>query len=135
MFNQKSYIASEAWRGNDYLVQPDTGAKRCQCCDKLFYSVEFPAFNEATDGLLLVCLSCFRSKTKKDAVENLILAWGVERACRKCGQVFPAIEFRTYSKAKNAIDNVCQECSPPKPSYWTKKDDEDDFDFENENEN
>jgi hypothetical protein len=132
MFSKKVYIASEVWRNNDYLIQPDTAAKKCACCNRLFYAIEFPMVPEAIDGVIPVCGYCLRSRTKKGQVDDILAAWDIERTCRKCGQTLPGGSFRTHNKARNTIENVCLACTPARPAFWKEKDDEDDFDFENE---
>jgi len=132
MFDKKRYIASEVWVGNDYLIQPDTAAKRCRCCEKLFYAVEFPMVPEAVDGSMIICIKCLRSAAKAERVKEIFSTWDLEKTCRKCGQTLPVSFFQGYDGRRNTIKDTCSTCVPAKPGAQKEKDDEDDFDFENE---
>jgi hypothetical protein len=120
-FNKKKYIESGIYVDNMYLIQPDTAAKRCNCCNELQFAIEYPMVKEAPDGCFCVCITCWRSRLKKEKVELILKEWPVTRVCRKCEQELGATMFRSYSKTKNMIENICVNCSPVRPEFWKKE--------------
>lgn len=123
-FTKGGYIKTAVWDGDDYLVQPDTAVKRCRCCGKLKYSVEFINIPELMDGKLPVCLKCYRSRKYKTAVSDIISRLPQTRECRKCEQERPLSLFSQYNAKYNRLDNVCDNCAPARPSFWLDGDDE-----------
>jgi len=120
MFNKGFYISSEVWVGNDYLIQPDTAAKRCLCCGKLFYAVEFPMIAEVVDGVLPVCIQCFRSRKLADTVSGILNSMAETRICRKCGEEKHITSYLSYRSGTNDFDGRCADCRPAANAWWEK---------------
>ena len=124
VFSKDIYIKKGLYE-NEYMVNPQSGVKRCRCCDKLFYSVEFINLPEMIDGKMPVCIKCYRSKVLAERADGIMQGLPEVRNCRKCEIDRPISEFRNYSKRTNAMNNICQECSPARPRWWEENENED----------
>jgi len=111
MLDRVAYIKSDVWDDNEYLVEPVSKVKKCKSCEGLMYAAEFPNFPEAIDGVLPVCMRCF----KKYARDNLQLV-PVFRKCSRCGEDKMVGEFR-YEKNHNRINKKCADCVGAFPKF------------------
>lgn len=118
MFTKDSYLKTEFWVNNDYLVQPETATKRCSCCGVLQYTVEFPNVPELIDGKLPVCITCFRSRKRSGIVDGIVNILDETRICKKCGEEKPLVLFMSYRKKYNDFDGRCDTCRPSSPEWW-----------------
>jgi hypothetical protein len=107
--DKQTYISNNAWKGNPFLIQPETAVKKCQCCEENKYSSEFPDYDHKLflDGKLPVCITCFRMSD--DAGRNMVKLTGITIACKACG-VFQTLDRYSYSKPTNTLRTACRAC-------------------------
>ena len=118
-FDKNGYINSGIWNGNEYLIDPETAVKRCLCCDELHYSSEFPDLPELVDGKFPVCIYCFKARSKKTAVSEIVNGITGTRLCAECGRDLHISYFTgSYKKSVNQFDKKCSECRPEPTRWW-----------------
>lgn len=110
MFNIIEYSKSNVWIGNEYLVQHPTGIKRCECCSKKFYSIEFADSVEFTDGKYPVCNLCSRKKKKQTKIHTLIAKYGVSIVCKKCKKEKSVSHFVARRGDWVEVNRNCDDC-------------------------
>lgn len=116
--DKQAYIISQAWIQNPFLViPPNTAAsvsasahKKCQCCKKVKFTVEFPDYEneQLLDGKLPVCTKCF--KMANNAGRRIVELTGIEYMCKVCG-VLQTLDRYSYAKPKNTLKTACVTCS------------------------
>ncbi len=111
MFDRMAYIKSNVWNDNEYLLEPVSTVKKCRKCHGLMYSVEFPNLPEAIDGVLDVCMRCFKKYGKHDAGISIHI-----RRCTSCDKEKSICEFR-YTKNHNRINKKCADCVGDFPKF------------------
>lgn len=109
-FNATKYNKSFIWKGNDYLVNPETAAKRCACCKKLWYSQEYAESDEFDDHKYPVCNRCSRKKKNAEKITKLIEPLGVTKECKKCGEAQSIHNFVSRSSDWIIINIYCDNC-------------------------
>ena len=127
-FNKKRYLAQEIYKQSPYFVQPP-GIKRCECCQKRWYTVEFYELDESErpDAKCPVCHQCWKrlARMGKDVVDR----HGITRTCATCKATKPLTSFPANG-SKNIIDDRCMDChasrrSKPTPvrnkGFFTKR--------------
>jgi hypothetical protein len=108
-FEINEYTKSNVWLGNDKLVQPD-GTKRCECCNKKWYSIEFPEHNGFVDGKYPVCVVCSKKKAKQERIHNLVEKYGIKTVCKKCGDEKSISHFISRKGDWTVINARCDDC-------------------------
>ena len=130
MFNKKKYVEKMEWVEDEYLVDPETGVKRCVTCGKLKYSVDFPNVPELFDGLLPMCTKCYCKRDGKEVLANLTIDdETTTRICRKCKIEYCLSNF-SYSRPRNELSSLCRKCGKVDFSkIFPGSDNEDEEDF------
>ena len=128
MFDKKKYVEKREWLQDEYLVDPESGIKRCVTCGKLKYSVDFPNTPELFDGLLLMCTKCYCKRDGKEMLANLTIDdESMTRICRKCKVEYELSNF-SYSRPRNELSSLCRKCGKWDVAavFGTGDDDDDD---------
>lgn len=110
MFDLNTYIKSQIWENNQFLVQHPTGIKRCECCNKLWYSQEYPESNEFVDGKYPICGFCSKKKKKQDKIHKLVLKYGIFCTCKKCKEDKSVSYFISRQSDWTTVNTNCDTC-------------------------
>lgn len=114
-FDKKKYIESNEWLNDLYLVNPRTAAKRCKCCDGLFYTVEFTNCAEFVDNKLPVCGLCLRGNSNEfERAREVIDSLGVVSKCVVCGAERPLVDIYKDVDNTNTVIMKCKDCRKKK---------------------
>lgn len=112
-FDKLNYIYQAEWMGNDYLIQPESAAKRCVTCRKVKFTIEFIDYDDPKfiDGKIPVCLTCFRSNSpsKRLKVETALRVHGIQKCCLKCAVLRDLTDY-AYNKRNFGLKNNCRHC-------------------------
>jgi len=96
-FDKIKYVQDKKWEGDDFLVQPQTGTKRCRVCRELQYTSAFPDWAEYVDGKLPVCRKCARTEAGK----RIVAKAGYVQVCRRCKEERPLQAFNPRRLSDN----------------------------------
>ena len=114
-FNATKYNKSFIWVNNDYLVNPETAAKRCACCNKLYYSIEYADHPDFDDGKINVCNRCVRQRKAQEKVWAVVEKTGITKQCKKCEKEVNLASFLGRKGDWYDIKTYCEDCrSMPK---------------------
>lgn len=108
MYTLKQYKKDNQWKANDYLVNPETGAKRCECCEELKYAAEFVDCDLFVDCSHPICTLCLKSRSnerKQKIGESLA---DCSKTCVACKRVRRLDQFRPDGVL--ALNKRCVHC-------------------------
>lgn len=109
-FNILAYIQGQQWMGNEYLINPLTAVKKCQCCNKPKYTSEYIDCLEFTDGKLPTCIACMRSKKYMGKCADILDKHKTKRTCKECGDVCKLSDM-SMNWSRNEVGKKCQNCT------------------------
>lgn len=113
----QTYTKSNIWKGNEYLVNPFTAVKRCACCKKLYFSIEFCDHDYYDDHKIPVCNKCVRKRGVQDKVKKA-LTETVVIECKSCNKTYSIANFLGRRGDWYDIKRDCENCrSMPKVEY------------------
>lgn len=116
--NKEMYINSSSWRESDLLVNPYTVSKRCACCQKLRFTIDFIDSPGFVDWKIPICLTCFKSNSlyRRSKMVEILEFYGIKKKCSGCKKELCLLEFG-YDKLTFGLRGICKKCN----SYEAKE--------------
>lgn len=92
--------------------------KRCACCKKLYYSIEYAESDGFDDHKVSVCNNCVRKRKLHDKVWAVIEKTGITKQCKKCKKEVNLASFLGRKGDWYDIKTYCEDCrAMPKVEY------------------
>lgn len=107
-FTLEQYKKENMWKLNEYLVNPETSAKRCACCDQLKYAAEFVDCDLFVDCSHPVCTDCLKSRSETLKQKIGVLLHGYAKNCLTCERELKLDQFRPSGYL--ALNRKCVDC-------------------------
>ena len=110
MFDRSTYIKSGIWRDNKFLVNPNTAVKKCECCKRLWYSIEFCDHDGFADNKYPICNRCSRKKANKEKIDRIVAKYSIMAVCKKCEKEQSISHFISRSSDWIEVNLRCDDC-------------------------
>jgi len=126
---QQTYIKDKLWLDDKYLLKPYkskalktiSATKKCKCCRKTLFSMEFADNKKFPDKKLPVCTGCIYKRNNSKAVQ-LLNKTGKKNFCKTCRKQKLIGKFKVDKRQyfDNTLQEFCIECVTNKIATFEK---------------